>query len=348
MKAVTKAQMNISDVAKKAGVSTATVSRVLNGSGLVRPETRDLVLAVVNECGYTPSAIAQSLSMQATHNVGVVFPDIENPFFSGALKGITQTAEENHYNVFFFNSDETVWREHAILKVVHAQRLDGVIISPVNSCNQDTRELLEEFERQGIAVVLFDRLMDDETFSSVLTENVVGTRNAIQQLIKEGHRKIAIIEGTPTITPGRERLRGYLDAMEAAGLPVCEDYMLPADQKSDLAYEATKQFMELLDPPTAIFACNNMMTLGCLRYFTEHDIVIGRDVSLMGFDEIDTLRLIGYGLSVVNRSERTMGKLAMEMLLGRLQDPARDLETIRVPTQLILRGSEKLPRRMIT
>lgn len=336
--------MNISDIAKKAGVSTATVSRVLNSSALVKSKTRDKVLAVIDECGYTPSAVAKSLSVQNTHNVGVIFPDIENPFFSGALRGISQVAEQNLYNVFFFNTDETVWREHNFLSVVRSQRLDGVIISPVDGYDGKTRTILEEFERQGIGVVLFDRQLKGGSFSSVLTENKDGARMAVRQLIREGHRRIAIIEGNPSNTPVYERTQGYLDALQEAGIPVRENYMLRADQKSELAYQATKRLMESGEPPTAIFACNNMMTLGCLRYFTERGIAIGRDISLIGFDDIETLRLIDYGLSVVDRSEREMGRLAMEVLLERLDQPGNPVRTVTVSSRVILRGSEKLPR----
>lgn len=223
--------MNISDIAKRTGVSTATVSRVLNESALVKPKTKELVLAVIEECGYTPSAVAKSLSVQATHNVGVIFPDIENPFFSGALKGISQVAEQSLYNVFFFNTDEEVWREHNFLNIVRAQRLDGVIISPVDGRDETTQALLEEFERQGIAVVLFDRRLKGGTFSSVLTENKEGTCMAIRQLISEGHRKIAIIEGSPSNTPVYERTQGYLQAMEEAGIPVRKEYMLRGSER---------------------------------------------------------------------------------------------------------------------
>jgi len=337
--------MNISDIAKKAGVSTATVSRVINDSALVKSKTKERVLAVIDECGYMPSAVAKSLSVQATHNVGVIFPDIENPFFSGALKGITQVAEKSFYNVFFFNTDETVWREHNFLNVVRSQRLDGVIISPVDGYDETTCSILNEFERHGIEVVLFDRRLNGGTFSGVMTENKNGTYMAVQKLIEEGHRKIAIIEGSPSNTPVYERTQGYRQALEEAGIPIREDYILRADQKSELAYRATKKLMESGDPPTAIFACNNMMTLGCLRYFTESGIVIGRDISLMGFDDIEMLRLIDYGLSVVDRSEREMGQLAMEVLLERLETPGQENRTIVVPSYLILRGSEKFPQK---
>lgn len=334
--------MNIKEIAQKAGVSTATVSRVLNNSTLVKQKTKEQVLRVIDECDYAPSAIAKSLSVQNTHNIGVIFPDIENPFFSGALKGISKVAEQNLYNVFLFNSDETVQREREFLNVVRHQRLDGVIISPTNGYDETIRSVLEGFEKQGIAVVLFDRSLKGGNFSSVAAEDKKGAYMAVKQLIREGHRKIAIIEGDPSNRPVYERTLGYRQAMEEAGIPLRDEYIRKADQKSELAYLATRKLMDLQEPPTAIFTCNNMMTLGCLRYFTENNIVIGKDISLIGFDDIEVLRLIDYKLSVVDRSEQDMGQIAMDMLLERIRQPGRAVRTATVPTELILRGSEKL------
>lgn len=334
--------MNIRDIAQKAGVSTATVSRVLNNSDSVKQKTKDHVLRVINEYDYAPSAIAKSLSVQNTHNIGVIFPDIENPFFSKALKGIAQVAEKNLYNVFLFNSDETVKRERVFLNVVRHQRLDGVIISPTNRYDEDIRSVLESFEQQGIAVVLFDRDMEGGNFSRVMAEDKKGAYMAVKQLIQEGHEKIAIIEGNTLNRPVSERKSGYRKAMKEFHIPMRKEYMMRADQKSELAYLATKKLMNLEEPPTAIFTCNNMMTLGCLRYFTENDIRVGKDISLIGYDDIEVLRLIDYKLSVVNRSEQDMGQIAMEMLLDRIKNPGSGIKKVTVPTELILRGSEKL------
>ena len=338
--------MNINDIAKKAQVSTATVSRVINNSGVVQPKTRDKVMRVIEEYGYTPSAVAKSLSVRATHNVGVIFADIENPFFSGALIGVTQTAEKAGYNVFYFNSDETTQKERDSLNVIRRQRLDGIIISPADGYNQVTLSMLEDFEKSGVAVVLLDRDIHNGQFSIVRAEDRKGSLTAVRQLIREGHKRIAIIVGHPSHRPIAERFEGYRQAMEEAGYPLREEYIVRADQKSDLAYTATGTLMNLPEPPTAIFTCNNMMTLGCLRYNNEHNIQIGRDVAVIGFDEIEVLRDVGYPLSVVDRSSREMGRLAMELLLKRLEQPDSGHEVIQIPTRLILRGSEKRPERM--
>ncbi len=334
--------MNISDIARKAQVSTATVSRVLNHSSLVTPKTRERVERVIREQGYTPSAVAKSLSVRATHNMGVIFPDIENPFFSSALIGITQVAEQKKYNVFYFNSDETPEKEHEFLAVIRQQRLDGIILSPADGYDQVTGSILEEFEQKNVAVVLLDRDLDRRQFSMVRAKDQEGAYLAVRQLIREGHTRIAIIMGSPSNRPVFERCAGYLQAMEEAGVPVRPEYMVRADQKSEIAFTATRTLMELPEPPTAIFTCNNMMTLGCLRFCTEHGIHIGRDIALIGFDDIQTLRDVGYHLSVVDRSSREMGRIAMELLMKRLEDPSSPKETRFVPTELILRGSEKL------
>ena len=321
--------MNISDVARKAGVSTATVSRVINNSNLVKPKTREKVMKVVEESGFVPSAIARGLSIQTTSNIGVIFPDIENPFFSGAFYGITKIAEQNQYHVLFFNSDENMGKEQEFLKMVESQHLAGIIITPINHFSAETRELLNELEKKGVPVVLLDRDL------SLIYQT--GAYQAVSQLILEGHERIAIIEGSPSIRSVYERSKGYRRAMDDHEIPIRGEYMVRGNQKSDLAYRMTSQLMNLPEPPTAIFTCNNMMTLGCLRYLTEQGLMIGQDISLIGFDDIEALRVIDFKLSVVERSEAEMGRIAVRMLLDRLKAPEAERETVVMPVKLTLR-----------
>jgi LacI family transcriptional regulator len=301
-------------------------------------------MRVIEEHEYVPNAIARSLKTQSTFNIGVVFPDIENPFFSGAFYGITKEADRSHYNVFFCNSDENIKKEHDFLQLMESQHLVGLIISPINANDEITRGMLESLEQKGIPVVLLDRDLKGGRFSKVLAENEKGAYLAVTQLIKEGHERIAIIEGNPAIRPVYERAKGYRRAMDDNEVQIRGEYMVRGDNKSELAYELTERLMTLPEPPTAIFSCNNMMTLGCLRYLTEQGIVIGRDISLVGFDEISALRTIDFKLSVVDRSESEMGRSAMKMLLRRINNPESAGETEVVPVKLILRGSEKIQK----
>lgn len=298
-------------------------------------------MKAIEESGYIPSAVARSLSVQNSHNIGVIFPDIENPFFSSALGGITQVAEKSDYNVFFFNTDESAKKEHVFLNMVQRQRLDGIILSPANGFDVETRETLEKFDKQGVPVVLLDRKLYGGNFSIVEAEDRIGAYMAVKQFVLEGHRRIAMIQGLSTHSPIMERAAGFYQAMEEFHIPLPDGYVMGTDQKSELAYEATKVLMNLPEPPTAIFTCNNMMTLGCLKYLTEHGIVIGKDVSLIGFDDIDILKVIDYHLSVVDRSARDMGKIAMELLLEHLEQPECENRSVTVPSSLILRGTEK-------
>ena len=334
--------MTIDDIAKKAGVSTATVSRVLNNSSSVTPKTRQKVQRVIEESGYIPNVLARSLSIQSTRSIAVLVADIENPYFSQALRGITQVADENDYNVLLLNTDEDLRREHRCLKAVaQQQQPEGIIITPVSYKDQQTGAVLEEFERRGVPVILLDRLIEGYSFGSVLAENRKGAYEAVRELIRVGHTRIAIIKGSEEKWPVTERWLGYQDAMQEAGLLIQPEYVCSADQKSRLAHLATGRLMKLDAPPTAIFTCNSSMTLGCLGYLTEHGLRVPQDVAVVGFDEIDDLRQVGYPLSVVDRSPVEMGRLAMKMILSRLADMKTPKETQTISTRLILRGSER-------
>jgi LacI family transcriptional regulator len=272
----------------------------------------------------------------------VIFPDIENPFYPRVLTGISQVAEKSQYNVFLFNSDETSRRERQFLEVIRQQRLDGVIIGPADGYNKELISILKGFESQGVGVVLLDRDLDGADFSCVRAENEKGSYLAVRQLLLNGHTRIGMIEGDPIVRPVNERTAGYLQALGEFHIPIISDYIVRSDMKSEMAYWATKKLMDLEEPPTAIFTCNNMITLGCIRYLTDNKIRVGRDISLIGFDEIETFKLIGYNLSVVDRSEHEMGRKAMQLLLERIEHPERGTRTEIIPTRLILRGSEKL------
>lgn len=335
--------MNIDDIAKQIGVSTATVSRAINNSGYVKEETRRKVFEAIERNRYVPNAVARSLSMNDTLSIGVIIPDIENEFFSSIISGISEVAEENHYNIYFLGSNETPSTEHAFLETVQGRRLSGVIITPISEEDPITEDRLIHLEERGIPVILVDRDIANERFGGVFVDNISATRDGIKELIKAGHRKIAIIKGPETSKPGKERLKGYMKALEEANIDLRPEYIMPGDFKITQAYKATKQLFHLPDPPTAIFTSNNMTTLGCLKYLTEKKIKLGKQISLIGFDDIETLKVIDYKISVVDRDAKQQGREAMRLLLERLRNKEEKKRTrFNVPYQVILRGSERL------
>ncbi|MDF2590549.1 MAG: LacI family transcriptional regulator [Clostridia bacterium] len=337
--------MNIDDIAKLIGVSNATVSRAINNSGYVKEETRRKIFEVIEKHQYVPNAVARSLSTRDTLSIGVIIPDIENEFFSSIISGISEVAEQNHYNIHFLGSNETLGIEHAFLDTVQGQRLSGVIITPISEVDPITKARLIHLEKSGIPVVLVDRDIDDAIFEGVFVDNIAGAYDGVNELIKAGHRKIAIIKGPETSKPGKERLIGYKKALEEANIDLSCEYMVPGNFKIMHSYKGTEVLLNLSDPPTAIFACSNMTTLGCLKYLTEKKIKLGKDISLIGFDDIEILKLIDYKISVIDRDAKQQGREAMRLMLERLKNKGEKKHTrFNVPYQVILRGSERLDR----
>lgn len=336
--------MNIKVIASATGVSSATVSRVINNSGYVKDETRQKVLKVIQEYNYVPSAVARSLSTQDTSTIGVIIPDIENPFFSSLIRGISDVAEKNNYNILFFGTNETAATEHSFLKIVQSQRLKGVIITPVSEFDMETRDYLMRLDSTGIPVVLVDRDIKETSFDGVFMDNEQSAYEGVEELIKAGHTRIAIITGPNTSKPGKERLIGYKKVMKAYKLDIPQEYIALGDFKAPKAYDKTEELLSLPNPPTAIFTSNNLTTLGCLKYLTEKELQIGKDLSVLGFDDIETLRMIDFKLSVIDRDVKLQGQEAMNILLHRLENPKNSLKPKRVilPHKIILRGSEKI------
>ena len=340
-----KHEANIYAIAKEAGVSIATVSRVINKSASVSEKSRNRVLEAVRKLNYVPNSAARSLSTSTSSFVGVVIPDINNPFFSMVLQGLTRAADERGLNIFLFNTDENSTREHQVLQSLREHRVCGIIITPVSSTDEETKRRLLEFESLDIPVVLLDRVLQDSDFDRVVTDDEQGSFEAVSAMARLGHRKIAIISGPDDSRPGHERFSGYCRALQENGLPLHPKYIRTGDFMVQRAYEETMILCKMEDPPTAIFSCNNMTTYGCLRAFGELGIQAGKDMALFGFDEIEALGWLNYNISVVNRDVPAMGEQAMRLLMRRFVAEAGEREHSRIclPTNLILRGSELVP-----
>lgn len=339
--------MNIYDIAKEAGVSPTTVSRVINGNKNVKEETRKKVLEIIKDKNYAPSSVARNLSIGETQNIAFIVPDIENPFFSKILHGITDKASEYNYNVFMFGTNEDSEREHHILESLKGELIKGLIIIPVSETDKETASRLDNFEKESIPVVLIDRDIKGSGFDGVFSEDVQGACEAVECLIEEGHEKIAIISGPDTSRPGHDRLKGYKMALASHKIPLNEDYIVNGKFRVEESYNAMKALMELKNPPTAVFTSNNMTTLGCLKYIKENGMKLTEDISLVGFDDIEELQYTDVNLTVVTRPVYEMGQEVMELLERRFRNRQEGgkgkIVTRRniVKTWLIKRGSEK-------
>ena len=342
--------MNIYDIAKEAGVSPATISRVLNGNQHVKKSTRDKVSEIIKNNGYIPNVAARSLSVGQSQTIAFLVPDVENPFFGKILHGITDKTIENDYNVFMFGTNESSEREHKILTSLSAERVKGIIIIPVSEADCETKRLLSQFEQHGVPVVLIDRDIKGGDFDGIFSEDENGVFEAIELFIKEGHQDIGIISGPPTSRPGLERLKGYYRALDVHGISTKNEYIVDGCFRLHESYLAMKALMELERPPSAVFASNNMTTLGCLKYMKEHGMRLQRDISIVGFDDIPELEYADMHLTVVERPVYQMGCEAMDILENRFASK-KDIDRQRwvvcrnyVKTCLVKRGSEKIDK----
>jgi LacI family transcriptional regulator len=331
--------MNLKDIARIAGVSTATVSRVINRSGPVSAKTAQKVLEVIEESGYVPDTIAKSLRVGQTKTVGFVVPDISNPFFPEVLNGAEAVCADYGYTIILGNTNEDVACEAKVVRSLRQQRADGLLMILVDESGGTLRQALSGAD-SDLPIVFIDRHIEGFHYDSVIIDNESGTSQATKHLLGLGHTRIAIIHGPITTTPGAGRLRGYQTAMEAACVPAKPQYVLEGDFRTESGYELAKRLMSLQDPPTAIIGGNNLMTMGIFRCLRDMGVAIPDQVSLIGFDDFSLAGYLSPPLTVVDRPMSDMGRLAADILLSRIEK--RETGPVRrvvLPTALKVRGS---------
>jgi LacI family transcriptional regulator len=329
----------IHDVAARAGVSPATVSRFLRGQRVRSPEA---IQAAVDDLGYWPSAAAQSLKSGRTRTIGVVIPDITNPYFAAVVKGMESVTRSQRYRILLANSDESSEQEDEVLADMIRQ-VDGVVLAPATEQDQTPMHVRDA----DVPLVFVDRdLAGGERFDSVLVNNYDGGRQAAAHLLELGHRRIAAISGNQDTTPGRCRREGFMDTLAAAGVDVLPGHDLIGDFREASGYQLTMSLLSLPEPPTAIFTANNLMSLGALKALHDMRVDIPAQVSLIGFDDLDTGPLLRPPLTVIDRPMVEQGVLAMRLLLRRFDKQYADDTPRRIvlDTKLVERASTASPR----
>lgn len=305
----------IEDVAKLANVSIATVSRVINNQGGVRRITEEKILKAISDLGYIRSAVARSMKRKETNTIGIIVPDIKNPFFPLVVAGIEQKAREKGYYTILSSTNESPKVEEEIVQIFIERGVDGVILTTANE-NGEHIKLLQE---QGIPVVAVDRAIKQFEIDTVLVDNVNGSYQAVQHLILQGHQKIAIICGPQDTTPGLERFMGYKKALDEFNISIDDRYVIQGDFMEASGYKAAQELFSLKDRPTAIFSSNNLMTIGCVKALMDLDWKLGEDVSFIGFDDVDIATFVRPKLSVVSRPMTAIGEIAFQLLQERIE-----------------------------
>jgi LacI family transcriptional regulator len=325
----------IIDVAQRAGVSTATVSHVMNNTRYVSDALRTRVSAAIAELNYQPNGVARSLRRKQTRTIGMVIPDNCNPFFAEVTRGIEDASFEQGYNVILCNSDGDAEKELDYLELLFKKRVDGIVLVSAGA-SQATVDVLAE---QGRAVVIVDREISGLSADLVMTDNRQGGYQAVSYLLGLGHRRIACIAGPSPLTASAGRLAGYRSALTGAGLTVDEGLILAGDFQSRSGYMAMQSFLTLADRPTAVFACNDMMAMGVICAIHQAGLKVPEDISVMGFDDISLASFTCPPLTTVAQAKHEMGVLAFGMLRERMRDGMSSPRTELLTTELVVRSS---------
>jgi len=304
----------IRHVAQLANVSIATASLVANGKSGVSPRLTQRVKAAMEALDYHPDQVARSLKSRRTLTVGMVIPDVTNPFFTDVMGGVEDEARGNGYSVIFCNANEDPVLQQHYLSMLSSRRVDGVLLAPA-----DPHAAEYYLTRRRTPFVFLDRLSAGFSGGAVVTDNLGAAYEATCYLITLGHQRIAIITGRLDLSNGRDRLEGFRKALQEACLPLREDYLQHGDFRLEGGYQSGLRLMQLAEPPTAIFACNNKMTLGLMGALRELRIPCPERVSVLGFDDFDWAANFSPRLTTVAQPTYQMGRQAMEMLVRMMQ-----------------------------
>ena len=333
--AAAKRTATIQKVADKAGVSIATVSRTFADPQAVSHELRVRVHDAARQLNYRASRAARTLRVGTSQTVGVVIPDLQNPFFTGVVRGIDLVLQAAGYTLLLSNADEDAERERNILETLQAEGVAGIIFVPIN----DNGGTYSRSLAPPVHTVAVDRLPTNLESDLVTVDNVEGTRAGVTHLLAMGHRAVALLNGPLRHSTAIEREQGYRQALGAAGLPLRHELIYRGDFREGGGYEGMKTLLALRRRPTAVFAANNLMTLGALRALHETGIRIPDEIALVGFDDMPWATSLNPPLTAVSQPSQEIGSAAADLLLDRIAQPERAVRHLILRTQLIVRAS---------
>lgn len=353
-------RITIVEVARRAGVSTATAGRVLGGYGYAGKAAREAVLAAAQALGYRPNQLARGLITGKTRTIGVIAGDISSPFHAAVLRGISNVVEAHDFGLLITNSDETAAREVAAAKLLSEKQVDGIVVSP---CDPREADHLHEMARQGTKIVLLDRLIEGFDVDCVAVENVESARAGVARLLAAGHRRIGIVaelgeaggtdlerflaaatqaprERWSGLYPSWQRLLGYLLAYEDVDVDVESHLVCRAGTYAAAAAEtAVAAVLARPGRPTALFPTDGLMSAGTMSAIGAAGLDVPGDVSVLAFDDLDWMTFAWGGIDAIAQPRRKLGETAARLLLDRIEGATGPAKTLRLEPQCVRRGS---------
>ncbi|MBW5444713.1 catabolite control protein A [Cohnella sp. CFH 77786] len=333
--------VTIYDVAREAGVSMATVSRVVNNNPNVKPQTRKKVYEAIERLGYRPNAVARGLASKKTTTVGVVIPDIANANFAEVARGIEDIANMYHYNIILSNADKRKDKEIRVVNTLLEKQVDGLLFMG----GVVTDEHLQAFNTSNVPIVLCATTDEKGTMPSVDIDHEGASFDAVTKLIEEGHRDIAMISGTlQDPAGGYARFQGYKRALEKAGITYREDYVRVGNYRYESGVEATEYFLHLSDRPTAIFAATDEMAIGSIHCLQDAGLTVPEDVSVISVDNSRMASMVRPLLTTVAQPMYDIGAVSMRLLTKLMKKESVENARVTLPHELIMRRSVAAPR----
>jgi LacI family transcriptional regulator len=323
-----------------------TVSRVISGNGRVRPETRVAVEQAVAALGYVPNGLARGLSSRKTMVLGLIVPDVGNPFYAPVARGAESVARRAGYHVILCNSEGSLAYEGEYIADMLERRVDGLLVVPVSD---DSRGNLRRLERHAIPYTLIDRAVPGVEADVVQGDSVGGARKLIEHLIALGHTRIAMLAETLSVSTSRDRRRGYREALEAAGIQPLPEFLVETTVDLRGGYVGTLALLRLDPRPSALFAINNLVAAGAMKAIREHGLTVPDDIALVAFDDIEHEAALSPFLTVMPQPAETFGTIAAQLLLDRVSGrPPANRRLVVLPSDLIVRESCGANRRAAT
>lgn len=330
-----RSRITIKDIAREAGVSPQTVSRAINDKGEISTQTRERILRIADRLGYRPNSIARSLATRRTQNIGLVVPDVANPFFAGIARGIQDAAHQSNYNVFLCNTDENVDREISAIHSLEAQRVDGIILCSSRLNEQQILHLATRYQ----PLVLVNRHIDHAQTGSVSVDDVKGAAEAVRYLLQLGHRNIGFLAGPEASHSGKNRLQGYRVAMSAHMDEIPDRWQMPCPPQVEGGERTARQLLERAPELTAILAYNDLVAIGALRACQELGRTVPDDCAIIGCDDVLLAALVSPALTTVHIPIYNLGQQATCQLLDMIDQENPAPTPIVVSPHLVIRDS---------
>jgi len=333
-------------IAELAGVSIGTVSHVINETAAVRPKLRDRVLEAIHTLGYQPSALARGLRRNQTNMLGMVIPDITNPFFPGVVRGVEDVAFKRSFRVILCNADNDPSKEASYVRELRSYHIAGLLIIPAASA--DITSHLRAYASASVPVVCIDRVPEGWKGDAVLVANEEGSYRVTRHLIQMGHKRLAVITGPLKLNNAAERLKGFTRALQEANLTVDPEFVQEARFDAPSGYQAAVRLLGMLPRPTAILACNDLMAFGTLQAARELGLRCPEDVSIAGFDSLEFSNLTDPSLTSVYQPGYQLGATAARLLLQRIDGMRFAPKKLLLPTELRKRNSVGPPCALVS